>query len=186
MFEIPDPLHPAIVHFPIVLVLLGTLLSILTIFTRRGALPQYAAVILILAAGAAQMAVNTGGEQADVVLQRMPEAKPLLRVHAEWGEQTRMVAVIAAISALVALAFYRLQRFRRVLAIITTVIGGWACYCALQAAQHGGAMVYHHGVGVQSKLSGTGAGPGNSPAGGVSPAPQTTAPNPVSTASPGP
>ena len=51
MFEIPDPLHPAIVHFPIVLIFLGTLISILTIFTRRGALPQFAAVILILAAG---------------------------------------------------------------------------------------------------------------------------------------
>jgi uncharacterized membrane protein len=190
MFEIPDPLHPAIVHFPIVLIFLGTFFSILTIFTRRGALPQYAAIILILAAGAAQMAVNTGGEQADIVIQRMPEAKPLLRVHAEWGEQMRMVAVIAAISALVALAFYRLPRFRRILAIVTTVIAGWACYCAFQAAQHGGAMVYHHGVGVQSKPSGgVGVGPNSSPAVGVAPAPAPavpTASTPVSTASPGP
>jgi uncharacterized membrane protein len=161
MFEIPDPLHPAIVHFPIVLIFLGMLLSILTIFTRRGALPQYAAVILILAAGGAQLAVNTGGDQVDEVLRRMPEAKPLVLVHAEWGVKMRTAAVIAAISALVALAFYRLGRFRRVLAFITTIIAAWACYCAFEAAKHGGAMVFHHGVGVQvlPNASGTGVGP---------------------------
>jgi len=163
MFEIPDPLHPAVVHFPIVLILLGTILSILTIFTRRGALPQFAAVILILAAGAAQLAVITGGDQVDDVIRRMPDAKPLVLVHAEWGLKMRMAAVIAAISALVALAFYRLARFRRFLALITTIIAVWACYCAFEAARHGGAMVYHHGVGVQTLPNGSGpaAGPGS-------------------------
>ena len=169
MFEIPDPLHPAIVHFPIVLVFLGTLLSILTIFTRRGALPQYAAVFLILAAGAAQLAVNTGGDQADEVLRRMPDAKPLLLVHAEWGERMRTAAVIAAVAAVVALAFYRLSKFRRFLAFVTALVAAWACYCAFQAAKHGGAMVYHHGVGVRIVPNGPGAG-----AGPVSPTPTTT------------
>ena len=122
MFEIPDPLHPAIVHFPIVLIFLGTLLSILTIFTRRGALPQYSAVVLILAAAGAQLAVNTGSDQVDDVIQRMPDSKPLILVHAEWGMKMRTAAVIAAVSALIALAFYRFGKFRRVLAFITTII----------------------------------------------------------------
>ncbi len=160
MFEIPDPLHPAIVHFPIVLIFLGTFLSILTVFTRRGALPQFAAIILILAAVAAQLAVNTGGDQADDIIQRMPDAKPLIRVHAEWGELMLKVAFGASISAVVALAFSRAARFRRVLALITTIIAGWACYCAFEAAAHGGAMVYHHGVGVQIAPNGSGSGVG--------------------------
>ena len=161
MFEIPDPLHPAIVHFPIVLIFLGTLFSILTIFTRRGALPQFAAVILILAAGGAHLAVNTGGDQVDDVLRRMPDAKPLVLVHAEWGVKMRAAAVIAAISALVALAFYRMRRFRRVLALITTIVAAWACYCAFEAAKHAGAMVFHHGVGVQIQPNGSGTGGGS-------------------------
>ncbi len=169
MFEIPDPLHPAIVHFPIVLIFLGTFLSILTIFTRRGALPQFAAVFLILAAGAAQLAVNTGGDQADEVLRRMPDAKPLLFVHAEWGERMRTASVIAAVSAVVALAFYRFSKFRRFLALITTIAACWACYSVFQAAKHGGAMVYHHGVGVQILPNGSGAGDG-----AVSPTPTAT------------
>jgi uncharacterized membrane protein len=157
MFEIPDPLHPAIVHFPIVLVFLGTFFAILTILTRRGALPQYTAVILILAAVGAQVAVNTGGDQVDEVLRKMPDAKPLILEHAEWGVKMRTATVIAAISALVALAFYRARRFRRLLAFITTIIAAWACYCASEAGKHGGAMVFHHGVGVQIQPNGSGA-----------------------------
>ena len=149
MFEIPIPLHPAIVHFPIALIFLGALLSTLTIFTRRGALPQFAAVALILAAGAAQVAINTGDDQAEVLLKRMPEAKPLLLMHAEWGERVRNIAVLAAISAVVALVFYRAKSIRRVLAFITTLLAGAACYCVFQTAENGVAMVYHHGVGIQ-------------------------------------
>jgi uncharacterized membrane protein len=173
MFEIPDPLHPAVVHFPIVLIFLGTILSILTIFTRRGALPQFTAVILILAAGGAQLAVNTGGDQADEIIQRMPDAKPLILVHAEWGERTRTAAVSAAIGAAVALAFYRVLKFRRVLAFITTIIAAGACYCAFKAAEHGGAMVYHHGVGVKIAPSGPTNGSGST---GSTPAPAASPP----------
>jgi len=160
MFEVPDPFHPAVVHFPIVLIFLGTLISILTIFTRRGALPQFTALILILAAGSAQFAVITGGDQADDVVQRMPNARPLIRDHAERGERMRTIAVIAAAAAVVALAFYRARGFRRILALVTAIIGAAACYCAVEAAQLGGAMVYHHGVGIQITPAGTSASPG--------------------------
>jgi uncharacterized membrane protein len=160
MFEVPDPLHPAVVHFPIVLIFLGTLFSVLAIFTRRGALPQLTAALLVLAAASAQFAFITGGDQADDVIQRMPDARPLVRDHAEWGDRTRTVAVSAAIVAVVALAFYRMRGFRRILALVTTLIAATACYCAVQAAQRGGAMVYHHGVGVQ--LTPAGATPASS------------------------
>jgi uncharacterized membrane protein len=191
MFEVPDPLHPAVVHFPIVLIFLGTLISVLTIFTRRGALPQFAAAILILAAGSAQFAVYTGGDQADEVIQRMPSARSLIHDHAEWGELMRTAAVIAAVAAvvaaLVAMASHqggrtrvggdpysrRSNGFRRILAFITTVAAATACYFAVEAGQHGGAMVYQHGVGVQIAPTGTKANP--------SPADATTAPSAATT-----
>src|SRR5208283_293981 len=89
----------------------------------------FTALILILASGSAQFAMITGGDQADDVIQRMPDARPLIRDHAEWGENMRNVAVIAAIAALVALAFYRVRGFRRILALITAIAGVAACYC---------------------------------------------------------
>jgi uncharacterized membrane protein len=175
MFEVPDPLHPAVVHFPIALIFLGTLISILSFFTRRGALPQFTAAILLLAAGSAQFAVITGGDEADDVIQRMPNARPLIHDHAEWGERTRTIAVIAAVVAVVALAFYRVRGFRRILALITAIIGAAACYCAVEAAQGGGAMVYHHGVRVEVTPNGTSASPG----------PAKATPAPLATATPG-
>jgi hypothetical protein len=145
------------------------LISILTIFTRRGALPQFAAVILILAAGSAQFAVFTGDNQVDDVVQRMPNARPLIRDHTEWGERMRDGAVIAAVVSVVALAFYRVRGFRRILALATAIVAGYACYCAVEAAQRGGAMVYHHGVGTPTWTSAS-AGPGE-----PTPAPSATA-----------
>lgn len=174
MFEVPDPLHPAVVHFPIVLIFVGTLVSILTIFTRRGALPQFAAAILILAAGSAQFAVYTGGEEADDVIQRMPSARPLIHDHAEWGERMRTVSVVAAVVAVLALAFYRVRGFRRILAMMAAIVGAAACYCAIEAGEHGGAMVYHHGVGVQLTPSGSTGSPG--PAEGAPSASATSTP----------
>ena len=149
MLEIPDPFHPAVAHVPIVLVFLGTLISILTIFTRRGALPQFSAFILILAAAAAHVAVITGGNEIDDLIQRMPESRPLIYRHVESGEWTQKLAIVAACSAVVALAFYKARTFRRVMAFVTTIIGAGACYFALQAAERGRDMVYHNGVGIE-------------------------------------
>ena len=163
MLEIPDPFHPAVAHVPIVLVFLGTLISILTIFTLRGALPQFAAFILILAAGAAQIAVITGGDETDALIQRMPEARPLVYQHAELGEWTRNVAVMAACAAVVALAFYKARTFRRVMAFVTSIIGAGACYFALQAAERGRDMVYHNGVGIEITPVKSAGNPSSSP-----------------------
>jgi len=163
MLEIPDPIHPAIVHFPIVLIFLGTLISILTIFTRRGALPQFTVFILALAAGAAQLAVITGDNQVDDLVQRMPESRPLLLHHAESGELTRTVAVVAACSAVIALAFYKARTFRRVMAFVTTIIAAGACYFALEAADNGAEMVYHHRIGVELKPGKSSVNPRSSP-----------------------
>ncbi|MGA8659618.1 MAG: DUF2231 domain-containing protein [Chthoniobacterales bacterium] len=147
MFEIPSPLHPAIVHFPIVLTFLGTLFSTFAFFTRRGALPQFTALILVLAAGAAQYAVYTGNDQDELFGTLPEEMRALVREHSEWGERTRTVVVIAAGLSVVALAFQRAGAFRRGFALLTMFACVGASYCALQAAQRGGKLVYERRIG---------------------------------------
>ena len=151
MFELPSPLHPAIVHFPIVLTLLGTLFSIFAVITRRGALPQLTALILILAAGSAQYAVYTGNDQ-DPMFGTLPEEmRTLVREHSEWGERARNVVAIAAGLAIVALALIRTRTARRGFALLVLIASLGASYCVLQAAQRGGKLVYEHRIGTVPK-----------------------------------
>jgi uncharacterized membrane protein len=157
MFDVPDPFHAAVIHFPIVFIFIGAVLALLSIFTRRGALPQFTALFLLLAAASAQYAVMTGEDQAKAVLHRKPAAKALVEQHALWGERTRTVAGSAAASGLLALAFYRFRRLRRGFAIVTTLVATGASLCVIAAGEHGGEMVYQHGVGVQT--DGSPAGP---------------------------
>ncbi len=146
MFEIPDPFHPAVAYFPIVLILLGTLTSILAIFTRKAAL--FTLFVLILAAGSAQYAVQTGVETGDAAMRKDPSSKSLIEEHLLWGERMRIVAAAAAVFALIGASFQRSAGVRRILLLLTAIVAGASSYCALKAGESGGKMVYQRAVGI--------------------------------------
>jgi uncharacterized membrane protein len=151
MFDVPDPFHAAVIHFPIVFIFVGTVLVLLTILSKRAYLPQFAAMFLILAAGSAQYAVMTGEDQAREIIKVKPAAKTMIEHHAEWGERTRTVSAIAGLCALLALFFVRTRGFRRTLAVIAALVALGACYCVIATGERGGEMVFQHGVGVQAE-----------------------------------
>ena len=180
MFDVPDPFHAAVVHFPIVFVFIGAVLAFLTIFSKRGSLPQFTLMFLLLAAGSAQFAVVTGQYQAKEIIQRKPAAKTMIEHHQEWGERVPTVSAAAAFSALMALLFIRTRGFRRALAFVTTMVAFGACYCVIEAGERGGEMVYQHGVGVKVGDS----APSATPTPEAASTPQT-APTPQATRTPG-
>jgi uncharacterized membrane protein len=163
MFDVPDPFHAAVVHFPIVFILVGTVLALFTTLTKRAFLPQFTALFLVLAAGSAQYAVMTGEDQAREILKVKPAAKTLIEHHAEWGERTRTVSAAAGLCALLALLFVRTREpfpprrerisgaFRRALSILTVLVALGASYCVIATGERGGEMVFQHGVGIQAK-----------------------------------
>ena len=150
MFEIPNPLHPAIVHFPIVLTFLGTLLALVSIITRRLWLPLYVAVVLVLAALGAQFAVITGDSQDPLFSTLSSEQKELVEEHSNWGENGRTTLIVAAVLSLIAFGLHRFGTSRRVVAGLTTLAGCVACFFVLRAAQLGGHLVFQHRIGTQS------------------------------------
>ena len=168
MFEVPNPLHPAIVHFPIVLTFLGTVLALFSIITRRLCLPLYAALILVLAAIGAQVAVMTGGAQDSLFATLSQDQKALVGEHADWGENGRTALMVAAALSLIGLALHRFGRSRRLFAVLTTLAGCVACFFVFRTAQLGGHLVFQHGIGVQPTTSPTEA-PSATPAGNPSP-----------------
>jgi uncharacterized membrane protein len=75
----PDPLHPAVVHFPIVLMVLLPVVGVAALWaTRRGARPSVAWRVPVVAAAALALsswvAVETGENEEDVVEPVVAEA----------------------------------------------------------------------------------------------------------------
>lgn len=162
MIALPNPLHPALVHFPIALILLGALLALVAVLFRRGNLPWLAALLLVTGAAAAAVAARTGGQQAEMVGEISDRAEAMLDQHEEWGERTRDIAIAAAVLALASASLLRFAKVSRGLGIATALVAGAAAYAVAETGHLGGQLVYKHGVGVNTAA-------GNNPANADSP-----------------
>lgn len=147
MFPVPSPLHAAIVHFPIVLILVGTAVAVAAAFTRRWNLPTIALVVLALAAAGTGAAVATGDEEGESV-GGTPAIEKLIEEHEEWAERTLTVTVIAAVLALASAVTGKWPALGRSTGIATAVVALAASLCVSQTGHRGGLLVYRHGAGV--------------------------------------
>jgi len=154
MFEIPQPLHPALVHFPIVLIILGTGAAVLSLVLNRWNIREWTAVLFVLAALGAVAATWSGGDQAREVRDKLsPAVKQLVHNHAEWGETTRNVTLAAAALAVIALALQRWPQLALVVRVILVLVALGATWSVIQTGRLGGEMVYHQGVGTPAIAS---------------------------------
>jgi uncharacterized membrane protein len=150
MIPFPSPLHPAVVHFPIALLLLGLVLAVGAVFVRRWRLPWLAAVVLVAGALGSVVATVTGGEDEERVNESSPGTEQVLEAHEEWGETTRNVAVFAAVVAVAAALTANIRAVGRALSVLTAVVAIFAAYSVAQAGHYGGELVYRHGAGVNT------------------------------------
>ena len=151
MFTIPSPLHPAIVHFPIVLILLGTAVAVVAVFLRRWHLPWLAAALLAGGALGAAAATWTGGDDEEMVGKLSPQADQILEEHEEWGERTRNLAIAAGLISLASAASAtRIPKSSRGLGIAAALVASAAAYAVAETGHYGGQLVYKNGVGVNT------------------------------------
>ena len=150
MIPLPNPLHPAIVHFPIALILIGALLAVAAMLIRRWQLPWLATVFLVMGALGAYGAARTGGQQAEMVGEISEPAERILDQHQEWGERTRNIAIAAAILALISASLARFPKTARGLGVAAAMVAGAAAYSVAETGHYGGLLVYKHGVGINT------------------------------------
>jgi uncharacterized membrane protein len=150
MLSLPNPLHPALVHFPIVLILLGALVAVVAVVVRRGHLPWLAAGLLVLGAAGALVAAKTGGDAAELVGDLNATGEQVLDEHEEWGEFARNLALVAAALAIGAASVSKFPRTARVVASLAAVAALTASYGVAQAGHYGGRLVYKHGAGINT------------------------------------
>ncbi len=146
------PLHPIIVHFPVVLAMLAPLLALalLIVLLRRRASLGLAWLVASLFAGLAVssfVAMETG-ELDEARVEAITGEGPLER-HEEAAELLMVLAVVGAavatVGGLVA-ASEGAARARIPVALVTLAAGGAVAFAAVRAGHSGGELVYVHGA----------------------------------------
>ncbi|HQZ38121.1 MAG TPA: tetratricopeptide repeat protein [Vicinamibacterales bacterium] len=143
-------LHPQIVHFTIVLVIVGVGFRLISLLGRPAFAGPAAATLLILAAVTSVLSVQSG-TAAHGPVERVPGARAAVTEHEEWGERARNVVLVIGALELLGLAFGRSPKVRYVHAA-AAVLGLVGVFAVYEAGKHGGELVYSYagGVGIRS------------------------------------
>jgi uncharacterized membrane protein len=143
---LPDPLHPAIVHFPIALAVLLPLLTICGVVAiRMKLLPTraWASVVLLslVLVLTSWMALETGEEDEERVERVV--AEQIIEEHEEAAETFMVIGAILFFASLAGLMDNQLGGISRSASALLAlgVLG-----MGLQVGHLGGALVYEHGA----------------------------------------
>jgi uncharacterized membrane protein len=142
--------HPQIVHFVVALGFLGVLLRLVSLTGRAAWTDRAASLLLIIAAGAAVLAVISG-DQAHGLAERIPGAREAVHEHEEYGEKARNVFLVVGLLELGALAFASRAGLAKGLRAGSAVVGLAACFFLYEAAEHGGELVYSYAGGIGTR-----------------------------------
>lgn len=143
---IPDPLHPAVVHFPIVFaVLLPIVVGVALWAIRRGARPARAwAIPLALAAAlllSAFVAIRTGEAEEDRVENLVGES--VIHEHEEAAERFLVVSAVVLVVAAFGLLRGNLGTAARLLTTAGSIV---VLATGVLVGKAGGELVYEHGA----------------------------------------
>lgn len=152
MSSLPN-LHPALVHLPLAL-LPAAMLFDLAAFLRPTWtwLERGAAMLLVLAALGAAGAVLAGERAEEGLGPQTPEVGRLLHAHEDLGKKSLMALAPLAVARLL-LSIRDRERPRLTalfLRFLLLVAAGGALFLLALTADRGGALVYRHGVAVQT------------------------------------
>jgi uncharacterized membrane protein len=141
---LPDPLHPAIVHFPLVLAVLLPIFAVGALMAIHRGVPALKAWSLPVAlaaalAGSAWLAMETGESEEDRVEAVVGEAA--LHDHEEAGERLLLLSAIILLVAAGGLYHGTAGAAARYVATFGAFLGLWA---GVQAGELGGELVYVH------------------------------------------
>ena len=162
---LPNPLHPSVVHFPLVFGVLLPVVAVVAFWlsrrapSRRGPWLSLSVVALALVISA-WAALQTGGDQEETV--ESVVAGSVIHDHEELAEGFLLGSGLVALAILVGLAPGRIGQGARTLAVIASFA---IPVLAIRVGGSGGELVYEHGAASAYVQAGSGAASGSTGAG---------------------
>ncbi len=143
-------LHPQVVHFTIVLVIIGVAFRLVSLLGRPAFAGPAATTLLILAAAASVVSVRSGTAAHDPV-ERAPGTRMAVMEHEAWGERTQTILLLLGGIELLGLALRRSPKVKMV-HVLAAAIGLVGVFSVYETGEHGGELVYSYagGVGIRS------------------------------------
>lgn len=139
-------LHPMIVHFAIVLILVAAVLQLLNIFLQKRELAWITAGILLIGFVAVWMASgkfhpHTHGISA--------HAQAVLDQHDKWADWTKFSAFAALVLQIGNLFVFRSRRWA--MGVVALAMAA-SSFCVVKAGHYGSQLVHIEGIGPQGKF----------------------------------
>lgn len=148
MAWVPDPLHPAVVHFPIALTFVALLFELLAFFPKLKSLSSASPLLLALAAVSSVVAVLSGEAAEDAAV--IPAAaRQLVEQHEELGEKVMYALLVLAVLRLI---LFRLERFSPWVRLVFLALLLTVAVAVGYNGKLGGELVFQHGVGTALSL----------------------------------
>jgi uncharacterized membrane protein len=138
-------LHPLIVHFAIVLIIVAAALQLLNLILIKKEIAWIIAVILLIGVTAAWLAGRNFHPHTHGI---SDHAKMVLEQHDKWADWTINTGIIALILQVVNLFVFKTKRWA--MAIVAVILVG-AGYSVLHAGHYGAQLVHIEGIGPQGK-----------------------------------
>lgn len=143
-------LHPQIVHFTIVLAIVGAAFRVISLLGKP-AFASPAATTLLLLAAVSSVASTRSGTAAHGPVERVPGARAAVQEHEEWGDRTQAGLLALGVIELVGLAMRKSKYATTVNGI--AAIGALICVgLVYETGEHGGKLVYSYagGIGIRT------------------------------------
>jgi uncharacterized membrane protein len=148
-----DGLHPLIIHFPIVLLLIAPLFILLGILMPKSGRAMYVAALLLMALGAASAVIAySTGEAAGKLAERTPEINAAIERHEALAETTRLLFSILTLVFAGLLFVPKLFKFdigrkgQAIASIVFLLFYASGVLVLVNTAHQGGMLVHQYGV----------------------------------------
>ncbi|MEO5978619.1 MAG: hypothetical protein ABIS36_17460 [Chryseolinea sp.] len=138
-------LHPLIVHFAIVLIIVAAALQLLNLILIKKEIAWITAAILLIGVLAAWMAGENFHPHTHGI---SDHAKMVLEQHDKWADWTIYTGIIALILQMANLFVFKTKRWAMTIIAVVLVASGYSVSCA---GHFGAQLVHIEGIGPQGK-----------------------------------